>query len=98
MIFNTYTRSLRDSYAALHEPEKARRLADIYWKVIVCVGVALASSAITYGAWLFLTPPTQVESEAIVSARGDSFDKAQLDTLMQALQKRQTDFETFVAP
>ncbi|MBI5456266.1 hypothetical protein HY969_00845 [Candidatus Kaiserbacteria bacterium] len=87
---------LRDAYASMHEPESLRRLADFYWHVVVIVGTLLMLGSVGYGMWLFFVEPTRAESSVTVGARSEVFDRAELQKAVQALEKRQENFDALL--
>ena len=90
------TQSLRDAYASMHEPESARRVADVYWMVVVCLGTLLMLGAVGYGMWLFFVEPSRAASAVTIGAGGEGFDKTQLQKAVEVLQARRDEFEALL--
>lgn len=92
-----HVKSLRETYRLAHEPESMRRLADVYWLFIVCIGTLAMLGSVGYGMWLLFVPPSREVSEAVVgSGRTSGFDKAELQKAVQELQKRQDEFNAMM--
>ena len=88
--------SIREAYSSSHEPESMRRLADVYWTIVVCIGTLLMLGSVGYGMWQFFVPPSRVESGATLGVRNEGFDKAELKKAVAALQQRRDEFEALL--
>ena len=89
-------KTIREAYASMHEPESVRRIADIYWTVLVWIGTVLMLGSVGYGMWLFFVEPTREASEVTIGVGGSGFDRAQLQKAVDALQKRRDEFESLL--
>lgn len=99
MRFDTSLRiKVRDAYAARHEPEAQRVLAQAYWSFLI-LGFAVAVSAgIAYGVWEFFRTPSADEGLAGVRPQA-AFSKAQLQELLEKFDLRADRFqERLTAP
>lgn len=90
-------RSLRELYVSAHEPEKARKVVDLYWAFILSFATLAMLGSVGYGMWLLFMPPQREVSEAVVGSRATGFDKVELQKAVQELQKRQEEFESLMS-
>lgn len=89
---------VRDAYAARHEPEAQRVLAQTYWAFLI-VGFALSVGvAISFGMFEFWRMPSTDESLSGVSPQA-AFTKTQLEELLLKFDARSNVFqERLTAP
>jgi hypothetical protein len=52
-FFSNIWHTLRDFYAARHEPENMRPLAEWYWRVLLTIGFFALVFVVVYGVWEF---------------------------------------------
>lgn len=89
---------VRDAYAARHEPEAQRILAQAYWSFLIVVFILSASVAISFGVWEFFRMPAADEGSAGVRPQV-AFTKAQLQGILEKFDARANQFqERMTAP
>lgn len=98
MNFNDMLAKVRDLYAARFEPGELRVLADIYWRMALGLAAVAVAGALAWGGWQLVavmndlgTPP----SGTLPPAPG--LDRSALEATVQAIQNRQTQFQTLQA-
>jgi hypothetical protein len=83
----------RDIYAARHEPEGLRRLADFYWRGVLSLAFLIAACAILYGVWNILNVLNDLSAAPDTSASPPPpLDRTQLDATLNGFEARQAQF------
>ncbi|MBL8158296.1 hypothetical protein JNK62_02060 [bacterium] len=89
---------VKDAYAARHEPEAQRLLAQAYWAFLITSFVAAVIVVIAFGVWEFFRMPVVDESLSGVRPQ-TAFTKAQLQELLEKFDMRADRFqERLTAP
>lgn len=82
---------LKDAYAARHEPEALRILAQGYWAFLLTFSSICAVCAIAYGTWEFFRLPERDESLSVRPRQ--AFTKSDLQALLKKYDERAAAFE-----
>ena len=90
-IFNT--KKLKNAYERFYEPESQRRIADLYWPVLLVLTVVLVFLSVGYGMAQFFMPPQVVVSQVSVQNASIGFSAEDLLVIVEHLEKRKEVFE-----
>jgi hypothetical protein len=89
---------VRDAYAARHEPEAQRILAQAYWAFLIVVFILSIVVTISFGIWEFFRMPVADEGASGVRPQV-AFTKAQLQGILEKFDARADQFqERMTAP
>lgn len=99
-IFSELWHELRASYAARHEPEKIKPLADLYWRLLLVLTLILIVSVLIWGVFKFIDVVTTLSTAPAGSGTPPvALDRKKLETALEAYAARQHDFNQLkVAP
>ena len=86
-------KALREAKGDRTEPESVHRLADGYWKMFLIVSAVAIIASISFGLRQFYVPPPYIEAGPTVGEGTATFDRAQLQATLKALEDRQAKFD-----
>jgi hypothetical protein len=89
-----FYRSFQDIYAARHEPENLRPIAETYWRILlVCVGVGMIALLVV-GVWQFTRVLGIISTSAEQApVQPNVIDRQKLDQVLSAVDARKLNFE-----
>ena len=83
--------NVRVAYANRHEPECARMLANMYWKLLLVLAALIGVAAISYGLWQTVSVVDGVAEEVSpIAGRAASslLDTAKLEIILENFSER----------
>lgn len=88
---------LRELWQYQHEPERLRRLADLYWHALLLLAAIVITGSILYGGIkLFAALESEEESSPLSSEGGGILlNPAHLEETLNGFAKRKADYELF---
>lgn len=81
-------------YTARHEPESMRPLAEVYWRMLLLIGLVLVVGVLLYGASEFFGVIANLSSDGPAKSRpAATLNRNQLQDTLQALHQRTQNFD-----
>ena len=97
-MFTSLFNDLKMYYAARHEPESMRPLAEVYWRVLLLVGLVMVAAVLLYGASEFFGVIANLSSDGPAKSRpAATLNRNQLEGTLRALQGRRQNFDALPA-
>lgn len=85
--------NFRAMYAHRYEPEELRRLANIYWMLMISVAGVVVGASIFYGAWEYWAPLPEPGAGTATVTQSAPFNQKDLATIVERLNKQKAEFE-----
>lgn len=89
---------LRARYAARHEPENIRPLAELYWRGLLALALATIAGILMWGLWTFVDVVSTVSSAPASSGTPPAvLDRKTLEATLEAYTARESAFNELKA-
>lgn len=96
-FFDTMQSNVRGLFAMHGEPEKARRLADIFWRAMLLLILLYLIISISYGEWLLYRALRDIEAAPMQALPPAPIDRTSIDAVVSGLQARQQHYDSLKA-
>lgn len=93
-MFTSLFKDLRDLYSARHEPENMRPLAEVYWRLLLMIGLVMVALVIAYGIWEFVGVMNNLSSTDPSKPASATLNRSQLQNVLTSNRERQQRFAT----
>jgi hypothetical protein len=91
--FSSFTR-VKEMYAARHEPENLRPLAESFWRMLLMIALLLMVGAAVFGVWKFIAVVHVIgAANGAPSSSRAALDRNRLDRFLSDLNARRASFE-----
>lgn len=95
-MFTSIFSDLKAFYAARHEPENMRLLAEVYWRLLLSIGLLLVVAVLMYGTWEFIGVISNLSADdpAKTPSSAAVLDRNKLQNTLSAAHARQQSANT----
>lgn len=91
---SSFFSSFRELYAARHEPENVRPLAEAYWRALLVLSALLIIGILFFGAWEFASVMRKISTSSNGNApKVDVLDRTKLEDTLAKFAERQSTYE-----
>ena len=94
-MFTSLFKDFQSLYAARHEPENMRPLAEVYWRMLLMIGLVMVIGVLIYGTTEFFGVMNNLSAADSSNAPASTaLNRPQLQSILSAAHDRQMRFDT----
>ena len=94
-MFTSIFKDFQSLYAARHEPENMRPLAEVYWRALLMIGLIMVIGVLAYGTSEFIGVMSNLSAENPSNAPASTaLNRPQLQSILSVAHNRQMRFDT----